>query len=137
MTYIELIEDWQHYVTQHNVTAVDTHLYMRLLHESNMRFWENQIELSNQYLCQVLNITIKELRVSRDHLVKFGFIAYVNGDRRSQQPIYELLKVDEELKKQGHKKGTKRAQRKCRYRGSYRAVNIYWGTNRAQTGQYI
>lgn len=103
MNYIELINHfWQTRRTT-RLTSNEADLYFFLLHESNIRGWENPFECSNKLICATIGITEKTLIDARNRLQQKGFISFEAGQRRKKSPVYTL--VDDNINRKPNKTG--------------------------------
>lgn len=94
MNYIDKINQfWQ---TQRiaRLTPNEAILFLFLVHESNIRMWENPFECPNGLICVSINISEKTLIDVRNRLQQKGFISVEAGKRKS--PVYTLLYCNNE-----------------------------------------
>ncbi len=91
MSYLDKINQfWQ---TQRIVrlTPNEAILFLFLVHESNIRQWENPFECPNGLICVSINISEKTLIDVRNRLQQKGFISVDAGKRKQKSPVYTLL----------------------------------------------
>ncbi len=107
MNYIKLINHF--WKTQHlkDFTAYEAYLYYYLLHECNLRQWENPFQCSNRSISAAIGISEKTLIDVRNRLKQKGMIDYKAGKRRKSSPAYTLLLPDTQKTKVSKRAGVK------------------------------
>ncbi len=90
MTYIELINEFWKQNGFKPFGAMDTTVYMYLLHQCNIREWLNPFELQTRNLELSLGITRKMIQESKNRLKQRGLIDYSDGNR-GKTPTYTIL----------------------------------------------
>lgn len=94
MTYIELINEFWKQNGFKTFGAMDTTVYMYLLHQCNIREWLNPFELQTRNLELSLGITRKMIQESKNRLKQRGLIDYSDGNR-GKTPTYTILGLSE------------------------------------------
>lgn len=94
MTYIELINEFWKQNGFKPFGAMDTMVYMYLLHQCNIREWLNPFELQTRNLELSLGITRKMIQESKNRLKQRGLIDYSDGNR-GKTPTYTILGLSE------------------------------------------
>ena len=94
MNYIALINQFWQIRRSKIITSVQADLYKFLLHESNMRNWENPLRITNGVVCANIGITEKTLIDARNRLQQIGLIKFQGGVSKKQSPTYLILDSD-------------------------------------------
>lgn len=91
MNYIELINQFWQTRRIVSFSSKEADLYFVLLHESNIRNWENPFECSNRSIVATMGISEKTLIDVRNRLKQKGLIDFKSGKRKQCSPVYTLL----------------------------------------------
>lgn len=99
MTYIDYINQfWQ---TQANVefSPNEAYLYFYLLHECNLRGWENPFECPNRRIFLSIGVSEPTMIDCRNRLQQKGLIRFEAGKKRAKSPVYYLNDLSKPLSK--------------------------------------
>ena len=115
MNYIELINQFWQTRRIVSFSSKEADLYFVLLHECNIRSWENPFECSNRSIVATMGISEKTLIDVRNRLKQKGMIDFKCGKRKERSPVYTLLNCkkeslnnrNKESKKVGNKESKK------------------------------
>ncbi len=88
--YIDLINRFWEADKADPLPPPDAKLYFFLLHECNMRRWQNPFELQTRYIETALNFTRKAIGIARERLRERGLIEYSkgSGSGKSSYTVY-------------------------------------------------
>lgn len=90
MNYIELINQFWQLRRSVRITSLQADVYFCLLHECNVRGWQNPFEMSNKLLCLTVGIAEPSLVSTRKRLQQLGLIDFAGGKRNIQAPVYRI-----------------------------------------------
>ena len=90
MNYIELINQFWRIRRSKKITQIQADLYYFLLHECNMRNWENPFEFPNTLITAAIGISEPSLVDARARLKQLGLIDFEPGERKKKSPVYYL-----------------------------------------------
>lgn len=90
MNYIELINQFWQLRRSVRITSLQADVYFCLLHECNVRGWQNPFEMSNKLLCLTVGIAEPSLVGTRKRLQQLGLIDFAGGKRNIQAPVYRI-----------------------------------------------
>ncbi len=93
MTYIELINEFWKQNGFMPFGAMDTTVYMYLLHQCNIRGWHNPFQLQTRDIEFHLSITRKQIGESKNRLRDRGLISFTSGSRK-EIPTYTILGLE-------------------------------------------
>ena len=99
MTYLDYINQfWQ---TQANVefSPNEAYLYFFLLHECNIRGWENPFECPNRKIVLSIGVSEPTMIDCRNRLQQKGLITFEAGKRKAKSPVYYLNDLSKTLSK--------------------------------------
>ena len=123
MTYIDLINRFWKMNSIMPFGAVDTEVYMYLLHQCNIRRWQNTFPLRTINIECHLSISRKQLVEARNRLMKRGLISFVKGSKKNA-PVYTILGLDannvSDKTEQRTESGSHRSAHRSAYQGAYR-----------------
>ncbi|MCC8146552.1 MAG: hypothetical protein LIO93_08985 [Bacteroidales bacterium] len=91
MNYIELINQFWQTRRIVSFSSKEADLYFVLLHECNIRNWQNPFECSNRSIVAAIGISEKTLIDVRNRLKQKGLIDFKSGKRKEHSPVYTLL----------------------------------------------
>lgn len=91
MNYIKIINRFWQMRRACRLTSSEADLLYFLIHESNLRQWENPFRCSNKLICATTGINEKTLFVARKNLQEKGFISFEAGLRNLYSPCYTLI----------------------------------------------
>ena len=90
MSYIDLINEFWRKNGFMPFGAMDTTVYMYLLHQCNIRGWHNPFQLQTRDIEFHLSITRKQIGEAKTRLRNRGMIDFTNGSRK-ETPTYTII----------------------------------------------
>lgn len=91
MSYIDLINQFWRMNRIEQFTPCEVCFYFYLLSQWNIKGRDNFVEIKTSVMFAELKMTNRTIYSARESLMRRGLITFIEGERRTSSPIYQIL----------------------------------------------